>query len=185
MNKLSHEVAGAWVLHSYPPMFAIASTGSTERMEVGVPGGDATVLKKLLECLSGPFFVLYVLHTPRGEGEPGRYQSPPLEAARLADFIDRHAAYLAGDARHDFWVHSPDDNATLVWDRHNMMFTYGPLDCFKAKLTALGFDEGVLPVLGTHQHHYRAEFDAIAGSILSALEWRLSPLRPEDVQFQG
>jgi hypothetical protein len=46
----------------------------------------------------------------------------------------------------------------------------------------LGFSEGVLPKLGQHMHHYRAEFDGDAQRLLGAFDWRFSLLRPEDEQ---
>ena len=38
------------------------------------PGGDAAVFLALIGRVEPPYKVLYVLHTPRGEGEPGRYE---------------------------------------------------------------------------------------------------------------
>jgi hypothetical protein len=49
-------------------------------------------------------------------------------------------------------------------------------------LDRLGFRPGDPEVTVPHVHHYRAEHDAAARSVLGALEWRHSDLRPEDEQ---
>lgn len=140
------------------------------------------MLLKLIECLTPPFFVLYVLHTPRGEGDPGRYQSPQLELGDLRAFISRFASFFAGDARFDLWVHSPSAKGTIVWDRHNLIYGYGPVGCFGRALGSIGFSEGKPSVPGPHMHHYRKELDPDGTAILSAFLWQHSPLRPEDEQ---
>lgn len=183
MHKLDWQPAEDWVPHSFAPVFTTEITSSqTERMIAGVPGGDASVLLKLIECLTPPFFVLYVLHTPRGEGDPGRYQSPPLELSALQAFVSRFASFFAGDARFDLWVHSPSAEGTIVWDRHNLIYGYGPVECFGRALGSLGFSEGKPSVPGPHMHHYRQELDADGTAILSAFSWQYSPLHPEDEQ---
>lgn len=90
---------------------------------------------------------------------------------------------FSGDGRHDLWVHSPRSGHTLVWDRHNQLFAEGqPLDDVREALVALGFREGSVEPLGAHVHHYRAEFDNDAASLLNEIDWHRTPLRPEDEQ---
>jgi hypothetical protein len=184
MHKLAVSGEGdEWVPHSYAPIFAVEATSArTRRLVAGVPGGDVVVLHKLMECLVAPFFLLYVLHTPRGEGKPGRYQSPLLQDAELRAFLSCYAAFFQGDARFDIWVHSPSSNGTLVWDRHDLIYGYGPVECFAAGLQEIGFSEGMLYVPGPHQHFYREECDADAAKILSEFSWKYFPLHPEDEQ---
>jgi len=140
------------------------------------------VLSKLTECLFAPFHILYVLHTPRGEGVAGRYQSPLVQDSELSDFLSRYSAFLKGDARFDLWIHSPGSNGTLVWDRHNLLYAYGPVECFTKALHGLGFSNGEPNIPAPHQHFYREECDVDAFNILSAFSWRYSPLHPEDEQ---
>lgn len=183
MYKLDQRTGEDWKPHSYAPQFATDRTSSdTLRLVAGVPGGDSSVLLKLIECLEAPFFALYVLHSPRGEGDPGRYQSPELEPGELRAFVSRFSKFFAGDARFDFWVHSPVTGGTLVWDRHNLIFGYGPIDCFGRALGSLGFSSGAPVVPDPHRHHYREEFDEEARALLSEYSWHYSPLRPEDDQ---
>ena len=177
MYRLGCLVNGEWTDHSHPPVFA-----SNERIVAGVPRGDPSVFEQLLECLEPPYDLLYVLHTPRGEGQPGRYRSPPLSSPEVKDFLARFAPLLSADARFDLWAHSPSEHATLVWDRHNLLYGYGPVDKLSSKLLTLGFSVGSPEVPAPHQHHYRAELDGLAKQVLTAFDWSRSPLRPEDEQ---
>jgi hypothetical protein len=183
MYKLGHMRGDAWVEHSHPPEYKLVSLPSgTERIVAGIPAGDPVVIRYLAAALSEPFYLLYVLHTPRGAGEPGRYQSPELDRAALDRILRRYAGYLSKDARHDLWIAKPDGSATLVWDRHNLLYAYGPLDDFVAVLRALGFTPGDPNARFEHIHHYRQEFDADAEALLAEFDWTCSPLRPSDEQ---
>jgi hypothetical protein len=141
------------------------------------------VLGSLIESLSPPFFVLYILHTPRGEGQPGRYQSPEVDFDVLRGFIATYSTFLGSDARFDLWVYSIPEKATLVWDRHNRLYAYGPLERMSAKLSALDFSRQYPDIPGPHAHHYRDEFDADATKLLAAFPWTMTSLRPEDEQW--
>lgn len=182
MKKLSHFIDGEWRAHSFLPLYELDTAGDSPRLVAGVPGGRPDVFERLAACLAPPYFLLYVLHTPRGEGAPGRYQSDKITSDEFHSFMARFGSYLSNDARFDIWLHSPSENATVVWDRHNRLFAYGPLDRFAAALQALGFSEGQCEALGYHQHHYRAEYDRDAADLLAWHAWRYSPLHPEDEQ---
>jgi hypothetical protein len=132
--------------------------------------------------LRGPLRLLYVLHTPRGEAAPGRYESPELSVDQARHFIRRFSDFLSADGRFDLWVHSAMDHATLVWDRHDQLFGYGPVDLFVSRLREMGFVAGRVEVPVPHEHQYRAEMDGHAADLLTAFDWRHSPLRPEDEQ---
>lgn len=183
MYKLGHLVNNIWAEHSYPAAFMLPENGEAlHRIVAGVPQGDPEIFRRLVCALEPPYILLYVLHTPRGEGAPGRYQSPELSAQRLQSFIAEFGTLLSSDSRFDIWAYSPSERATVVWDRHNQIFAYGPLSRFETELHALGFSQGSVTVPVPHEHCYRAELDEIAKEILSAFEWSYSPLRPEDEQ---
>lgn len=132
--------------------------------------------------LRGPFRLLYVLHTPRCEAAPGRYESPEVSVEQVRHFFRRFSDFLAADGRFDLWVHSATDHATLVWDRHDQLFGYGPVDLFVSRLREMGFVTGRVEVPVPHEHHYREEMDVHAADLLTAFDWCYSPLRPEDEQ---
>lgn len=178
MHKLSHLVGHDWVEHSFSPVFAIGDRS----IAGGVPAGDSSVFENLATCLSGPIALLYVLHTPRGEAPAGRYQSPQLDLSEFRAFVQKYQAFLSGDARFDIWAHSREENATVVWDRHDKFFAYGPIQKLAPQLRAMGFHEGEIEPLGEHMHHYREELDPLASALIDEYRWTYSALRPEDEQ---
>lgn len=177
MYKISHQVNGQWVEFVHPPVYEVSDS-----VRAGVPCGDPLVFLRMVECLEPPYFLLYVLHTPRGEAEPGRYQSPEVSREELSAFLARFSSYLKADARFDLWAYSPGEDATVVWDRHNQMFAYGPTARSAEVLASMGFHMGKVGIPVPHSHHYRSEFDDQARQVMTALEWIHSPLRPEDEQ---
>lgn len=184
MHKLSQFQDEAWVEHTHAREYALPEAASpVPRLEAGVPGGDPGVFERLALEMRAPYLLLCVLHTPRGEAEPGRYESPELTREQVQALVARFGAFLSADARFDLWAHSPSDGATVVWDRHNVIYAYGVLDRFAAALEELGFRAGKVTVPVPHQHHYRPECDALAAELLRGRAWTRSPLHPEDEQF--
>lgn len=177
MYRLGHLVDGEWRAHSYPPVFQVSG-----RLVAGVPNGDPSVFGAMAECLEVPYSLLYVLHTSRGEAPPGRYQSSGVTLTQLRNFLAEFGPFLSADARFDLWVHSHADDATVVWDRHNQIFGYGPLDRYSSKLMSMGFSPGHPTVPSPHEHYYRAECDDLAKKVMTAFNWSFSPLRLEDEQ---
>jgi hypothetical protein len=122
-RKVTLDIGGAGVDQSPPAVFERGTTSSGgERLVLDVPDHFADLFGRLCERLPPPFYVLYILHTPRGEGEAGRYQSTELSQDQLSAFLRRYGSYLSGDARHDLWVYSITSRQTLIWDRHNRLF---------------------------------------------------------------
>lgn len=158
------------------------SAAGTPRVVAGVPGSDPSLLLALAGGLEAPLFVLYVLHTARGEGPTGRYQSVELDHDALRAFVEDHRAFLSGDGRFDLWVYSPSQRATLVWDRHDLLHGYGPVDGYVEALEARGFTPGAPGMTQPHVHHYRPGLDEQARAVLARFDWAWSPLRPEDEQ---
>lgn len=183
MFKLGHHVDGEWLAYSHPPVFAISwTTGDRRKLLATAPGSDPLVFTTLADRLRPPYILLYVLHTPRGEGEAGRYQSAEIDRAELRGFVKDFGVLLSTDGRFDLWVHSPRDNATVVWDRHDLIHVYGPIDAAVAVLRGLGFRTGQPAVPVPHEHHYHAGCDTAARALLASRDWRYSPLREEDEQ---
>lgn len=183
MHKLGHFQGGEWVEHVHPAVYEVSPPGgANQRVVAGVPRGDPEVFGSLVASLAPPLHLLYVLHTPRGEGAAGRYQTPALGAEDVHAFLTRFSSFLSADARFDIWAHSPGDGATVVWDRHNQVFAYGPLTRFEFVLQRLGFERGSVEMPSPHQHHYRAEFDEEASGVLHAFAWRHTPLQDGDEQ---
>jgi hypothetical protein len=182
--KVLEQIGGKWIERDGPAVFQRKATNDgRERLRVSIPRDEAFLLFKLVECLPPPLQLLYVLHTPRGEGEAGRYQSPRLSRKQVLDFLRRFEAYFLADARYDLWVRSALSGNLIVWDRHNDLYVYGGLDAISARLMQFGFREGTPPSIGPHQHHYQREFDREAAELLNSFNWSWTPLRPADQQF--
>lgn len=182
MWKIEIEADGGWVEHDGERRFRREIHTGGSRLKLTLPIRLPSLVHKLSGCLLEPFQLLYVLHTPRGEGVQGRYQSPELSRADLDAFLTRYSSFLAGDARHDLWLRSALSGALIVWDRHNDVYVYGESPIAE-RLAALGFEEGQLEPLGPHKHHYRAEFDGEAREVLTAFRWTRTELLLEDEQY--
>jgi hypothetical protein len=183
MNKIEIRQGQEWASPRHHPCY------TRERLDTGedrihgcIPDGDPSVFSEIVQSLPPPYVLLYVLHTPRGEADPGRYQSEELSREQLSDLIERHKPFLASDARFDLWGHSTTDNSTVVWDRHNQLYCYGNLSQPAGRLKERGFIEEPPPPIGPHKHFYRAEMDILATALLSYCAWSHSPLRSEDGQ---
>ena len=178
MHKLSKLSNAEEIEHSFPAVFV----REAKRVIAGVPGSDPLVFSRLVGAMEPPYSLLYVLHTHRGEGKVGRYQSPELDPEQIRAFITRYDRFLRSDGRFDLWAYSHPEQAWLVWDRHNRLFGYGAVDRFVAELLRLGFEAGPIQIPAPHVHHYHAALDADAAAVLKEFDWSHSPLRPEDEQ---
>lgn len=184
MFKLGQCVDGVWRRYSHPAIFNIEHSGNNQRKVLAtVPSSDPIIFREMVKKLTAPMLPLYILHTPRGEGKPGRYQSSSINQADFIDFFLGFEGFFQTDSRFDLWAHSPTDRATVVWDRHDLIHVYGIVDPVVTILRGLGFQHGSPAINFIHQHHYHAENDEQALQLLSALDWNWSPLRPEDEQF--
>ena len=100
----------------YGNVFAREDVGDHARLRVGLnEARDACVLT-LASGLTGPFQLLYVLHTTRTGAELGRYESPELTSAGVEKLFNEFGRFFCEDSRHDLWVRSHNDDATIVLD---------------------------------------------------------------------
>jgi hypothetical protein len=170
----------------YGNAFTRERISGIERLRIGADGRQDQLVLRLSTTLEGPFHLLYILHTTRTGAPLGRYQSPELDADTMFEFSEEFGAFLTEDSRHDIWLRSHNDNATIVLDRHNLIYAYGPLDRFEAPLIDAGLRRATPHAIPLpHVHYYHAEWDDSERAILKAFNWTLTPLRDEDVQYQG
>ena len=168
---------------AYGNVFVRQEVGGRPRLRVGVDDGQDATVAALARGLRGPFQLLYVLHTTRTGAELGRYESPELTSEDVEEFLRAFGQFFCEDSRHDLWVRSHDDDATIVLDRHNLIYAYGPVELFEEALRSLGAHVGEPADLDTHVHHYHAVWDDMERRILRRFDLQVSPLRPSDVQF--
>ena len=181
MHKLSALKNNSdWYEHSSAPVYEYAPGAS--RIVAALPSGSSEYFQKIVSSLAPPYMLLYVLHTPRGEATSGRYQSPELTSEDFQEFITKFGSYLSSDSRFDIWARSSNDGATIVWDRHNLLYAYGPLEKLHNELTSLGFTSGSASIPSPHTHNYHQALDHSAKELLSHLQWSRTDLHPEDEQ---
>ena len=183
MYKLGHCVGGVWRQYSHSAVFSLERTQNNRpKLLATAPGSDPNVFLKLVGQLNTPLLLLYVLHTPRIEQRAGRYQSGGMEYGAFSEFYDRFKQLFQSDSRFDLWIHSPADQATIVWDRHDLIHVYGIVDAAIVALRTLGFRHGSPAIDFVHEHHYHHENDEQAAQLLLARDWTWSPLHGEDEQ---
>lgn len=170
------------VRHNYLNSFVAEKTKGMPRLKIGAAGDPVVTMQTLSSLLSEPLFVLLVLHTSRCNSALARYQSPAIHRQGLQEFFSQFGSFLGEDARHDMWIHSQGDNATIVLDRHNLLYAYGPIEAFRAALLEMRFREGAVEIPVPHIHNYHPEFDVAERKILAWFEWSQTPLRPDDEQ---
>ena len=174
--------AGLWLAHEYGKVYAIeTTTGGNKRLCVAVSYDGSQILRKLSRSLKGPFFLLYVLVVYRGGGQVGRYQSDEVSHEALDTMFARYGEFWDSDGRHSIWLRSELDDATLVYDRHNLIYAYGPLERFELILETLGYDAtSKVSLLFKHEHRYYAEFDGLEKELTTEFADRRSELHPGD-----
>jgi hypothetical protein len=174
--------SGEDVPYEYGDIWAREKTSGPDRLVIAPRSNQTDMLYKLAECFDEPFLLLYVLVVPRTEHEPGRYQSDySFTYTQLSQFLSTYAEFLEKDARHNLWIRPESGDGLLVYDRHNVIYAYGPLDLLISKIQSIGFtEENEIHFGFPHAHHYNSEFDSIQARILTDEQWTVSPLRPGD-----
>jgi hypothetical protein len=171
------------VKNEYENLFFEQAGEQYRRLVIGPSQGQVELMLELAAAGStGPWFALYVLLTPRlGKRSAGRYQGDLYESfAEVSGLFRDFAAYFEGDGRHHVWLCDVHQRATLVYDRHDVLFAYGPLEEWKQMLREKGFEERTFWFPAPHVHHYNKEFDGEEDRLLDIGVWRYFPLAESD-----
>ncbi|HSP14519.1 MAG TPA: hypothetical protein VLV78_07200 [Thermoanaerobaculia bacterium] len=182
MWKISSQVDGGWTDYVHQDTFQHELAGATERLVIAPSADPLGVARALVQELSSPVFLLWVLHTPRGGSRIGRYQSPPLQVTDADALLGRFAAFFEEDARSDIWVHSVAPAATIVFERHNLIYAYGDLPRFTAELIRRGMQKGKVHIPSPHAHNYHPDHDASEREFAASQSWSITSLRSGDEQ---
>ncbi len=153
-----------------------------EMIVVGLSQSHIDAVLKLISMLKGSFYVLYVLHTPRTDAEPGRYQSQELTYDAVSSLLTRFKEFFENDARHDIWIHSPITNTTIVYDRHNLIYIYGFTDEQINFIDRKGLKREHVSIPYPHVHSYTSAHDNFESKIVNEYQWTRMPLQNEDSQ---
>jgi hypothetical protein len=168
--------------YEHPNIWTIEQTTGPDRLILGPAKNHISFLVQLTRAMPEPFWVLYVLTVSRSEHLPGRYQSDsPKTREEIEEFLTRFGSFFENDGRHSVWVGSEPGPELLVYDRHNKIYAYGPLDKFSSLVSgdALSLSNGV-PIPCPHSHHYHEEFDAEEVAIMRHWSWSHFPLVDSD-----
>jgi hypothetical protein len=174
--------AELWLAHDYGKVYAIeTTTGGIKSLRIAVSDDGSQILRMLSRSIKGPLFLLYVLVVCRGGGQVGRYQSGELSQEALDAMFARYGEFWDSDGRHSIWLHSETDDASLVYDRHNLIYAYGPLARFELILETLGYvATSKVSLSFEHEHRYYSEFDSLEQELTTKFASRRSALRPGD-----
>jgi hypothetical protein len=171
---------------TYQNALAIEEPSGTQRLVIAPKSGHAGILERLIGIVPEPMQLLYVLVVPRGEGDAGRYQSSePQSHEQVRRFLDEFRTFLETDGRQNLWIRSESGSAMLIYDRHDLIYGYGPVDEWKEILKQIGLIEvpsASIKIPDPHSHHYHASCDAEASPLLAYLEWHHTPLRDQDLR---
>lgn len=168
------------VIHDYSNIYEVEETANSERIKIGLSTDQVGLLISLLKSLNPPFFLLYVLVVNRQGNALGRYQPPLLETREeVIDFLLDFKEYLETDGRCHLWIGTLDNNGTLVFDQHNVVYAYGP-EKYEKKLKKLNFSKEEFNFPSPHCHHYYDTNDEYEKQILNYWEWELFPLADGD-----
>lgn len=161
---------------------AEATTGGGSRLVIGPSHEQAAILATLLNEMTGPFWVLYVLVVPRGRAEAGRYQSTePQTHDAVRTLLNQFSGFLQKDGRHNLWIASESGPEMLIYDRHNVVYAYGPLAAFTHALSAMEFNEvAKIRFPSPHSHHYHQSFDSEEDRLLKYWDWHRTTLKDSD-----
>jgi hypothetical protein len=172
-NELPYPYDDRWSLQR--------TTGPARLIIAPRRGSHVDVLLELARRLPEPFGVLYLLSSRTGEHRDGRYRSPePTNRKATEAFVQGFREYFEGDGRHHVWLTSLPDAGTLVYDNHDVIYAYGPLDRYREVLVNRAFREASVTIPVPHQHRFNEEFDDAERKLIDYWEWRHTPFRPED-----
>jgi hypothetical protein len=180
-HKFSDQILPNSTPYTYPNIWSIETTTGPDRLVIAPSSDQVGLMIELANTLPEPFGILYVLLVSRCDNTEGRYQAPyQCDREEMESFLKQFRDYFELDGRHHIWVTSLPASATLVYDNHNVIYAYGPLEEYKRILSRRGLRKDSVRFPVPHTHNYNAEFDDEEKRILGFWEWQRFPLMQED-----
>jgi hypothetical protein len=163
-----------WIEHQYGRVWE----RQEDRLVVAPDTGQVDLILDLAAEIQEPYRLLYVLLVPRDDGQDeGRFElNEPLDWRELGSFLHRYRELFENDGRHHLRISSPAEDATIVYDQHNVLYLYGAGARFERVLAGAGLSEGAVVFPSPHSHHYHEEHDSIVDDMLARYEWQWYPL---------
>ena len=164
--------------YDYGNIYQLEETENYIRLKIGASVHQIQLMLELSACLEAPYFCLYVLVTPRdGILEEGRYQSPLIESHEaLVDFLLDFKEPIETDGRHHVWIGNANNDGLIIYDKHNVIYTYGQVDRFLSVLHTHGRKHEVFNFPCPHGHYFHDENDGAIRNMLTYWDWQHFPL---------
>jgi hypothetical protein len=171
--------------HVYGNLWMRQKVGDVERLALAPDQGACRLITALTRRLDEPFGLLYIVLYPHFGHKRGRYQSKqPLSRVQTEKFFRDYAEFFELDGRHNIWVVSMDKQfntlAQIIYDHHNIIYAYGPLDAFAAAAAAHGLTEGPIVVPRDHRHQFSEQFNRDESNLIDEREWLVFPTQESD-----
>jgi hypothetical protein len=150
------------------------------RVTIGANENQIHLMLEIAKGWAGPYGILYVLVASRlGHGD-GRYQSPePCSYDDLELFAYTFQEYFEQDGRHHIWFMDLSGNSQLIYDNHDLIYSYGDDERVIAMLESKGMSAGDPGIPGPHEHRFNQEYDRAEDEIMEYFRWIKSPLQDE------
>jgi hypothetical protein len=177
----SWTIGDHWVEHRYPDAWDLQRTTGPDRLVLAPAERQIDLILDLLRSLPAPFGVLYVLVTSRLGNTTARRQTPtPMQLRDAAGFLREFEEFFERDGRHHVWVTSLSSQSTIVYDNHNIVYAYGPLEHFVGRAEARGLTRRAVEIPAPHHHCFNPEYDDAEAALLECFDWIEFPLQPGD-----
>ena len=159
--------------------------GAVERLVLGPARDQCGLIIDLARPLAEPFGLMYVALYPHFGHPRGRYKAKePIGRARMEKFFRDYAEFFELDGRHNIWVVSLDAGgqaaARIIYDHHDVIYAYGPLDAYVAAAAKRGMAEGKVEVPRDHRHVFNQQFNKDERNLFEEREWVRFPTEESD-----
>jgi hypothetical protein len=166
--------------HFYGNIFAHEVFPKWSRVTIAPDDNQIRLMLEISKRWSGPYGILYVLKLPRLGHKAARYQSSaPCTWDELELFAYTFQEYFEGDGRHHLWFIDVPTNRQVIYDNHNLIYSYGDDEDVISRLRAKGFAEKEIRIPSPHMHYYNPEYDKTEDEIMNYFEWIEFPLQDE------
>ncbi|MBL8876535.1 MAG: hypothetical protein JNM86_12135 [Phycisphaerae bacterium] len=103
-----------------------------------------------------------------------------MSSGEIDEFLREFGEFFDRDARHCVWIGQPNKSGLIVWDSHQWVYGYGPLEKMQRAAEARGLVSGRAEIPVPHKHNFHAIFDDAEEEVLSRFEWLRTPLLDGD-----
>ena len=166
----------------YKNEYAVQETSPGERLIISCKKDQLNLCLDLIEDPQSQYWVLYVLTVSRRDIPPGRYQIPqPITKEELQCFCSKYKGYFETDSRAHLWIGRTGSKDLIVYDRHNVIYSYEDQEHRIAILKNRKYGKaGDIRFPVPHVHMYNSENDVFEDAIMDDYAWKYFPLAEGD-----